>query len=245
MRRLNVQPKDHRLVSIPEHLRDGMREVHQLLQDAENDPDIAVDYDDAIQVPGLCGGRYRKGKRPFGFLYYPENGGKRDRWYLTLHPLEIEDISEVIEAAERDADAFFARNHVTGGMRQMFEVGIARLDGSLAHAGIIKISPVESLSEPLFNPTGGYASYVVPAAFLLIIQQTLLMGSATLGESGARPMPARVKPVWAGAVLAAPAYPVRCTTGDNLAIHVAVARAPGVACPACRAARSSSNPPLS
>jgi ABC-2 type transport system permease protein len=57
----------------------------------------------------------------------------------------------------------------------------ARLDGSLAHAGIIKVSPVESLSEPLFNPTGGYASYVVPAAFLLIIQQTLLMGSATLG----------------------------------------------------------------
>jgi 4-hydroxy-4-methyl-2-oxoglutarate aldolase len=52
------------------------------------------------------------------------------------------------------------------------------------------------------------------------------LGSATLGESGARPMPARVKPVWAGAVLAAPAYPVRCTTGDNLAIHVAVARAP-------------------
>ncbi len=57
----------------------------------------------------------------------------------------------------------------------------ARLDGSLAYAGLIKVSPVESLSEPLFNPTGGYGSYVVPAAFMLIIQQTLLMGSATLG----------------------------------------------------------------
>src|SRR5262249_54567883 len=31
------------------------------------------------------------------------------------------------------------------------------------------------------NPTGGYGSYVVPAAFLLILQQTLLMGTATLG----------------------------------------------------------------
>ena len=30
--------------------------------------------------------------------------------------------------------------------------------------------------EPLYNPTGGYASYVVPAAFVLIIQQTLLDG---------------------------------------------------------------------
>lgn len=57
----------------------------------------------------------------------------------------------------------------------------ARADGSLAHAALIRSSPVEVVSEPLFNPTGGYASYVVPAAFVLILQQTLLMGSATLG----------------------------------------------------------------
>ena len=52
------------------------------------------------------------------------------------------------------------------------------------------------------------------------------LGSATLGESGGRPMRARVRPVWTGATLAAPAFPVRCTPGDNLAIHVAVTRAP-------------------
>jgi len=51
------------------------------------------------------------------------------------------------------------------------------------------------------------------------------LGSATLGESGGRPMSARLRPVWAGATLAAPAFPVQCTPGDNLAIHVAVARA--------------------
>ncbi len=37
------------------------------------------------------------------------------------------------------------------------------------------------MSEPLFNPTGGYASYVVPAAFVLILQQTLFLGVATVG----------------------------------------------------------------
>lgn len=42
---------------------------------------------------------------------------------------DIEDIAQVIQAVEKDAEAFFARNHVTGGMRQMFELGIARLDG--------------------------------------------------------------------------------------------------------------------
>jgi len=51
------------------------------------------------------------------------------------------------------------------------------------------------------------------------------LGAATLGESGARAMRARIAAAWPGARLAAPAYPVRCTSGDNLAIHVAVARA--------------------
>jgi ABC-2 type transport system permease protein len=55
---------------------------------------------------------------------------------------------------------------------------------------LTRSSPVELLSEPLYNPTGGYASYVVPAAFILILQQTLLLGVATMGgvssESGRR-----------------------------------------------------------
>ncbi|HVO03267.1 MAG TPA: ABC transporter permease [Candidatus Cybelea sp.] len=66
----------------------------------------------------------------------------------------------------------------------------ARMDSSLAKAGVAKVQPAELLLEPLYNPVGGYASYVVPAAFILILQQTLLMGSATLGgvayERGAR-----------------------------------------------------------
>jgi 4-hydroxy-4-methyl-2-oxoglutarate aldolase len=52
------------------------------------------------------------------------------------------------------------------------------------------------------------------------------LGAATLGESGGQPMRARLRPVWLGARLAAPAFPVSCTPGDNLALHVGVARAP-------------------
>lgn len=51
------------------------------------------------------------------------------------------------------------------------------------------------------------------------------LGSATLGECGARIMRSRIQPVWRGAILAARALPVVCTPGDNLAIHVAVATA--------------------
>jgi 4-hydroxy-4-methyl-2-oxoglutarate aldolase len=52
------------------------------------------------------------------------------------------------------------------------------------------------------------------------------LGAATLGESGARPMAPRMRPVWNGARVSAPAFPVNCSTADNLAIHVAVAEAP-------------------
>jgi 4-hydroxy-4-methyl-2-oxoglutarate aldolase len=56
---------------------------------------------------------------------------------------------------------------------------------------------------------------------------TLLeLGAATLGESGGHAMRARMRAAWPGARVAAPAFPVRCTAGDNLAIHVAVAEAP-------------------
>jgi 4-hydroxy-4-methyl-2-oxoglutarate aldolase len=59
-----------------------------------------------------------------------------------------------------------------------------------------------------------------------LAEELMALGAATLGESGGRPMRARIRPAWPGARLAAPAFTVRCTSGDNLAIHVAVARAP-------------------
>jgi 4-hydroxy-4-methyl-2-oxoglutarate aldolase len=52
------------------------------------------------------------------------------------------------------------------------------------------------------------------------------LGAATLGESGGLAMRSRLRAAWPGARLAAPAYPVACSPGDNLAVHVAVTRAP-------------------
>jgi ABC-2 type transport system permease protein len=58
--------------------------------------------------------------------------------------------------------------------------GGARPDGSLVKATLAGASPADVLLQPIFNPVGGYASYIVPAAFLLILQQTLLVGGAFL-----------------------------------------------------------------
>src|SRR6516164_9633516 len=45
----------------------------------------------------------------------------------------------------------------------------ARSDGSLVKAKLASSSPADVLLQPIFNPVGGYASYVVPAAFVLIL----------------------------------------------------------------------------
>jgi ABC-2 type transport system permease protein len=58
--------------------------------------------------------------------------------------------------------------------------GGARTDGSLIKATLASSSPAEVLLQPIFNPVGGYASYIVPAAFVLILQQVLLIGASFL-----------------------------------------------------------------
>jgi ABC-2 type transport system permease protein len=58
--------------------------------------------------------------------------------------------------------------------------GGARTDGSLVKATLAGSRPADVLLQPIFNPVGGYASYIVPAAFLLILQQTLLIGGSLL-----------------------------------------------------------------
>jgi ABC-2 type transport system permease protein len=57
----------------------------------------------------------------------------------------------------------------------------ARTEGATAQAAKRLAQPAELIQVPLFNPTSSYSSYVVPAAFVLILHQTLLMGAASLG----------------------------------------------------------------
>jgi len=58
--------------------------------------------------------------------------------------------------------------------------GGARTDGSLVKATLASVSPADILLQPIFNPVGGYGSYIVPAAFVLILQQMLLIGASLL-----------------------------------------------------------------
>jgi hypothetical protein len=95
MRQLNPKPKDRRKVPIPRELRESLVEVFDLIQQARRDPEIKLDFDDAIQVGGtVSGGRYGSKQRPFVLTYYPEGDAERGRWFLALHRTEIEDIAD-------------------------------------------------------------------------------------------------------------------------------------------------------
>ena len=55
-----------------------------------------------------------------------------------------------------------------------------------------------------------------------------VLGSSTLYEACHQPcaVDSAIRPVWDGAFIAAPAYPLECSPGDNLALHLAMERVP-------------------
>lgn len=61
-----------------------------------------------------------------------------------------------------------------------------------------------------------------------IKEELLQHGTSTLCEASKLPcwLDYEIRPVWKGAAVAGPAYPLRCAPGDNLAIHIAVDAVP-------------------
>lgn len=61
------------------------------------------------------------------------------------------------------------------------------------------------------------------------LEQARRLGTSTLFEASGlatSAADAAIRPVWAGASIAGPAYPLECSPGDNLAIHIAMEKAP-------------------
>lgn len=87
-----------------------------------------------------------------------------------------------------DASYFLVYQRVAGGVSGVASTlgaatEVRRLIGLGVDAAIAKAAagPMALTAVALFNPQGGYATYVLPAAFVLILQQTLLIGVGLLG----------------------------------------------------------------
>jgi hypothetical protein len=89
------KPKIKKAIPIPPEMQDAMREVVELVAESERNPNDVnnIDFDDAIQIGGLCGGRDRRENPPFYFSWHPGNS-RRCRWYFSLHEFEIENIAD-------------------------------------------------------------------------------------------------------------------------------------------------------
>src|SRR5258708_6175424 len=116
-------------------------------------------------------------RKIFGILAIPKNF-ERDLLHGRASPI----------ALYADASYFLLYQRIAGGVAAVAqtlgaEIEAARLigigvDPALASAGS---DPMQLTAVALFNPEGGYATYVLPGAFILILHQILLIAVGLLG----------------------------------------------------------------
>lgn len=73
-----------------------------------------------------------------------------------------------------------AVNYVSLGMGGEIQVSRLMGGGATLTEAMAAANPVPSIFFPLFNPAGGYASFLIPAVLVLVIHQTLLLGICIL-----------------------------------------------------------------
>jgi ABC-2 type transport system permease protein len=153
---------------------DGTTTSRELARLVDATPDIAV----TMVMPDLVSAeREVYARKIFGILVIPQNF-ERDLLHGRASPI----------ALYADASYFLMYQRVSGGVVAVArtlgaEVETARLiaigvDPALAAAAV---DPMQLTAVPLFNPQGGYATYVLPGAFVLLLQQLLLMAVGLLG----------------------------------------------------------------
>ncbi len=79
---------------------------------------------------------------------------------------------------------YAAVNYVTLEAGKDFQINTLTSAGLTLHQAEVSAEPFRFISRALFNPGGGFASFLMPAVLILIIQQTLVLGVGML--SGTR-----------------------------------------------------------
>ena len=153
---------------------DGTATSRELARRVDATTDVAV----TMVLPDIVSAeREVLGRRISGILVIPKNF-ERDLLHGRASPI----------ALYADASYFLVYQSVSAGVVAVArtlatEVETARLIGigvDTALAGAAA-DPLQLTAVPLFNPQGGYATYVLPGAFVLLLQQLLLMGVGLLG----------------------------------------------------------------
>jgi ABC-2 type transport system permease protein len=153
--------------------RDGTQSSRDFARRVDATPDVAI----TEELPDLASAeREVYARKVDGILLIPQHF---ERELLHGRPSPV--------ALYADASYFLIYQRVAGAVAAVArtvgaEIETARLialgvDPAIA---VVAPDPMPLTAVPLFNPEGGYATYVLPAAFVLILQQTLLMGVGLL-----------------------------------------------------------------
>jgi len=153
---------------------DGTAISRELARRVDATSDIAV----TMVLPDLVSAeREVYARKISGILMIPKNF-ERDLLHGRASPI----------ALYADASYFLVYQRVFGSV-----VAVARTVGAeiettrLIGIGVWPVlagaasDPMQLTAVPLFNPQGGYATYVLPGAFVLLLQQILLVGVGLLG----------------------------------------------------------------
>ncbi|WP_316397169.1 ABC transporter permease [Bradyrhizobium sp. 33ap4] len=154
--------------------KDGTATSRLFAQLIDATPDIEV----ANVLPDLVSAEREVYLRhTFGVLVIPQHF-ERDLLHGRPSPV----------ALYSDASYFLLNQRMTIGVSAVAKTMGAEIETArLVNIGIDPVlasaaaDPMPLTAQPLFNPQGGYATYILPAAFVLLLQQTLLIGVGLLG----------------------------------------------------------------
>jgi ABC-2 type transport system permease protein len=154
--------------------RDGTQSSRDFARLVDATPDVAV----TELLPDLASAeREVYARRVDGILVIPQYF-ERDLLHGRPSPVALYADASYFLIYQRVAGAVAAVAHTVGAEIETARLIAIGVDPAIAVAAS---DPMPLTAVPIFNPEAGYATYVLPAAFVLILQQMLLMGVGLLG----------------------------------------------------------------
>lgn len=119
--------------------------------------------------------RYLDEKKAYGILYFPESFSKE------VYRGEQATVSLYCDMSSLLFYKAFLLSATEVSLDLGREIQLSRLSSSSEKQDEITVNPIPYESVALFNPQNGFASFLVPAILILVIQQTLVLGIGMLG----------------------------------------------------------------
>jgi ABC-2 type transport system permease protein len=159
-------------IAIVDH--DGTIGSQELARRIDATSDIAI----TMALPDLATAQHEVyARRISGILFVPQYF-ERDLLHGRPSPIALYADASYFLAYQRVSGAVTAVARAFGAEVETARLIAAGIDPAIATAAA---DPMPLTLVALFNPQGGYATYVLPAAFVLLVQQTLLIGVGLLG----------------------------------------------------------------